>query len=368
MTNSKKGKSKMLVIDKFEEDSQAIKFCREFLGAKPEKRYIFGRNEYAKSIADLVEVSSFIDDFTEETDYLGKPIIKTEDIPDDALVVVAVALGRPLTVEHKLSDAGVRHLSYFAFYKYSELEIIPVTFWDKFEPDFTANEDKYRWVYGLLEDDESKRTFERIINFRLSGNLSYMSGFTDRQKEQYFEDFLGLNERDEVFVDVGGFDGFTSLEFIKLCPEYKGIYFFEPELKNMDVAKSRLSGYENINFLQKGLSNKEDTVRFSIGGSASVISDDGEVEIQVDALDNIVDSAVTFIKMDIEGGEGLAIDGARKTIEQSHPRLALCVYHKADDLWKIPEQVLSIRQDYRIYLRHYTEGVTETVMFFVPKK
>lgn len=368
MTNSEKGGPELLVINRFEEDSQAKKFCREFLDAKSEKRYIFGRNEYAESIAELVEVSAFIDDFTEEAEYLGKPVIKTEDIPDDALVVVAVSLGRPLTVEYKLSDAGVSHLNYFAFYKYSGLDIMPVTFWDKFEPDFLANEDKYRWVYGLLEDDESKRTYEKIINFRLSADLSYMSGFTDRQKEQYFEDFLGLNEKGEVFVDVGGFDGFTSLEFMKICPEYKGVYFFEPEKKNMDVARSRLSDHENIHFLQKGLSDKKDIVRFSIGGSASVISDDGEVEIEVDALDNMVDGAVSFIKMDIEGGEGLAIEGARKTIEQSHPRLALCVYHKADDMWKIAEQVLSIRSDYNIYLRHYTEGVTETVMFFVPNK
>lgn len=136
----------------------------------------------------------------------------------------------------------------------------------------------------------------------------------------------------------------------------------------MDIAKSRLSEYENIDFLQKGLSNKADTVRFSIGGSSSVISEDGEVEIKVDALDNMIDDTISFIKMDIEGAEGLAVDGARKTIAKSHPRLALCVYHKADDMWKIAEQVLSIRDDYKVYLRHYTEGVTETVMFFVPEK
>ncbi len=357
----------MLIINKFKEDVRAIDFCHKFLNAEPEKLCIFGRNEYAKSIADLVDVSFFIDDFTEEIEYLGKPIIKTEDVPLDALVVVAVTLGRPLTVENKLSDAGIRHLNYFTFYKYSGLSILPVTFWDAFEPDFRVNENKYRWVFELFEDEESKRVYEKIINFRLSGDLSYMSGFTDRQKEQYFEDFLGLNKKGEVFVDVGGFDGFTSLEFIKRYPEYQGIYFFEPEIKNMAVARSRLSSYENINYIPKGLSNKRETVRFSIGGSASVISEHGEVEINVDALDNVVDGNVSYIKMDIEGAEGLAIDGAKKVIAKSHPRLAICVYHKADDLWKIPEQVLSIRDDYKVYLRHYTEGVTESVMFFVPR-
>ena len=71
--------------------------------------------------------------------------------------------------------------------------------------------------------------------------------------------------------------------------------------------------------------------------------------------------------MDIEGAEGVAIDGAKNTIMKCHPRMAICVYHKADDLWKIPEQIFSIRDDYKIYLRHYTEGVDETVIFFIPK-
>jgi FkbM family methyltransferase len=366
MTRTQSNTTKRLVIDKFEEDAQAINYCQEFLDASPEQRYVFGRNEYAQSIADLVDVGFFIDDFTQESTYLDKPIIKTEDIPQDALVVVAVALGRPLTVATKLSAAEIRHISYFAFFRYSGLDLLPVTFWNTFEPDFNEHEDKYQWLFERFEDDESKHIYAKIINFRLSGDLAYMSGFTDRQAEQYFEDFLGLKEKNEVFVDVGGFDGFTSLEFIKRCPEYRGIYFFEPELKNMDIAKSRLSRYENINFLQQGLSNKKDTVRFSIGGSSSAISSDGEIEIKVDALDNMLDDTVTFIKMDIEGAEGMAIEGARQAIATSRPRLAICVYHKADDMWKIAEQVLSIRDDYKIYLRHYTEGVTETVMFFVP--
>jgi FkbM family methyltransferase len=365
MTQTQSDRAKRLVIDKFEEDAQAIKYSQEFLAAKPENRYVFGRNDCAKSIAGLVDVGFFIDDFTEETEYLGKQIIKTEAIPLDALVLGTVFL-RPLTVAKRLSDAGIRHLSYFAFHKYSGIDAIPVLFWDGFGPDIEANQDKYHWVFGLLEDDESRRIFEKIVNFRLSADLGYLSGFTERQAEQYFEDFLGLKEQNEVFVDVGGFDGYTSLEFIKKCPGYRCVYFFEPNLKNMEIAKSRLSECENINFLQKGLSNKKGTVRFSIGGSASAISADGEIEINVDALDDMIEDKVTFIKMDIEGAERLAIDGALQTIATSHPKLAICVYHRPDDMWKIADQVLSIREDYKIYLRHYTEGVLETVMFFVP--
>lgn len=358
----------MFTIDTIKDDSQAICFCRDFRNASPVIRGVFGRNEYANSIADKIEISFFIDDFTDEVEHLGKPVIKTQNIPTTALVVIAVTLGRPVTADKILSAANIRHLSYFSFYKYSGLSILPVTFWSSFEADFRVNIDKYQWVYSLLEDDVSKSIFEKLLNFRLSCDISYMFGFSDRQRDQYFEDFLQLKNDNEVFVDVGGFDGFTSLEFIRRCPGYKQIYFFEPEKENMKLAKSRLKDYKNITYISRGLSDRNQVVKFSIGGSASGIDADGDVEIVVDALDNLIDAEVSFIKMDIEGAETEAILGARKSILASHPILAICVYHKADDLWKIPELVLSIRNDYHVYLRHYTEGVTESVMFFVPKQ
>jgi len=223
-------------------------------------------------------------------------------------------------------------------------------------------------VGSLLNDEESKRIYRQLIKFRLSGDLSHMEGFKDRQREQYFEDFLKLEIKDEVFIDAGGFDGFTSLEFIKRCPDYRAIYIFEPEAENIQVIRDRLCNHRNVHLIQQGLSNKKETVRFSSKGTSSTISESGTIEISVDTLDQSVDDAVTYIKMDIEGAERFAIEGAKETILENHPRLAICVYHKADDLWKIPDQILSIRNDYDIFLRHYTEGVTETVMFFIPKE
>lgn len=124
--------------------------------------------------------------------------------------------------------------------------------------------------------------------------------------------------------------------------------------------------YNNIHYLSVGLSNKKQTLKFTMNKSASTISSDGDTSIKVDKLDNIIDSYVSFIKMDIEGAEQDAIEGAKKTIKKYHPRLAISAYHKADDIWKIPELILAIRSDYKIYLRHYTEGFTETVIFFIP--
>lgn len=358
----------MLHIETPEKNPKAINFCKKFIQQKETPRYVLGRNEYAQSIARHINLAGFIDDFTTDDRYLDKPVVKTDDLPENALVINAVVLGRPLTAASKLDSAGIQHLDYFSFYKYSGLPLKPVTFWKDFSKDFNNNKEKYYWIFNLLEDDESRKTFASLINFRLSGDLKHMKGFTIRPDEQYFEDFLSLKNDDESFADVGGYDGDTSLIFISHCPGFKSIYFFEPEEKNMTAAKERLSGYNNIDYFKTGLSNTRETIKFMTSGSNSQACSTGTETIEVDRLDSLLNENITFIKMDIEGAEIKALEGSRKTITAYHPRLAVCVYHKGDDFWKIPELILSFRQDYKIFLRHYTEGVDETVMYFIPGK
>jgi hypothetical protein len=88
--------------------------------------------------------------------------------------------------------------------------------------------------------------------------------------------------------------------------------------------------------------------------------------VDVRALDDCSLNNVSFMKMDIEGAELAALRGARKTIAKWKPRIAVCVYHQPDDFWTLPEETFSVHDDYQLYLRHYTEGVVESVMFFVP--
>ena len=135
----------------------------------------------------------------------------------------------------------------------------------------------------------------------------------------------------------------------------------------MAKAKANLKDHDNIEYCQVAAS-KKGILYFSSNDSASKVSNDGNIEIHAETIDSQIHSNVTFIKMDIEGSESAAIKGAEQTILKYHPRLAICVYHKGGDYIDIPRQVLAIRDDYDLYIRHYTEGVTETVMFFIPRK
>jgi FkbM family methyltransferase len=374
MGKIKKLRIKMLSVKKFQINEKESLISDMFFDDNcKNKKYIMGisKDGFAEELSQLVNVDGFVDDFINQATYLDKPIMKTMDIDKESVIVICSTV-RTRTAYTKLKQNGFLNIIHYpALYKYkNSTKNMNIKLIDQFEQDFIINQKKYELLYTILKDSISKMVFEKLINYRLTCNLDYMSDFKLDMKGQYFEDFLNL-QNDEVFVDIGGYDGQTSVEFIKHCPLYKSIYLFEPFQENLILAKVNLSNFKNVHLIPKGLSDKKTTLKFDVNSfakSASCISEHGSTEIEVDTLDSLVNEKVTFIKMDIEGAEALAIEGMKNHILNDYPKMAISVYHKVDDLWKIPEQVLAIRDDYDIYIRHYTEGTDETVMFFIPQK
>jgi hypothetical protein len=64
--------------------------------------------------------------------------------------------------------------------------------------------------------------------------------------------------------------------------------------------------------------------------------------------------------MDVEGAELAAIDGAGYTIRTYKPKLAISVYHKKEDLITIPQKILSLVPDYKLYLRIHLPFTSES--------
>lgn len=334
-------------------------------------KYILGRTPFSKvAHARLksagVTIAAYIDEINKVETFDGLPVIsRLSDLPAGAIVLTGVVHGLPYTVMKKLDRAGILNIDFFALVGYGVLGLT-IPYWEAFHDSYRKDKAAYDWLYSRMTDETSKTVLSKLLDFRLNYNLKAMDGFVLNIGGEYFEPFLRLKEYGETFCDVGGCEGETSLEFIKRCPNYEKIYYFEPEPGQMAVSKNNLHGYEGITFCECAAYDKKCTLRFSPFGSASMITNEGIVEVQADCIDNIVDSPVTFIKMDIEGSEAKAITGAKETILKWHPRLAICVYHKGADFIEIPRLVLSIRNDYDIYMRHYTEGINESVMFFIP--
>jgi len=330
-------------------------------------KYVLGCNGFSESVARAVPVTAYVDDFTPETSFKDKPVVRLDALPQESVVVSCAVAMRPLTALRRLQTVGVRWvLDYFTLSRLQP-ELFPApTYLEGSREDILQNLPHYERLYQRLADEPSRLALRNVTSFRATRELEHMRGFTLATDHQYFEDFLNLGEG-EVFVDGGGFDGQTSLKFHARCPRHQRIHFFEPSPEMLVVARRNLRDVPRVEFIQKGLFHRASRVRFDAsGGTGSCICETGGLEIEVTSLDEAVAEPVSFIKLDVEGAEYDALQGANGHIARHHPKLAVCVYHRQDDFWRIPELVLRLYPAYQVFFRHYTEGILESVMFFIP--
>ncbi|MBD5462861.1 MAG: FkbM family methyltransferase [Lachnospiraceae bacterium] len=189
--------------------------------------------------------------------------------------------------------------------------------------------------------------------------------------KQYFDLPYLTYEENEIFVDGGSCDGMSSVRFVEQCKgKYGKIYCFEPDEKNIEKLKRNFASrdIDNYEIIGKGLWDESKELSFAANGTAnSHIAGEEEnnvVKVEVMSLDEMLNGRpVSFVKMDIEGAEYKALEGARDTIARYKPKLAICVYHKAEDIWELPRLILEMRSDYNLYFRHYSDSTTETVLY-----
>jgi len=189
--------------------------------------------------------------------------------------------------------------------------------------------------------------------------------------EQYFGPEFMKPKSNEVYVDLGCYNGDTIEGFVKFSKgSYKKIYGFEPHPDNYRKTQESVdsSGYKNVNLVNKGAWSRTCTLAFGRNsGSDAALHKDGSIKIPVTTVDEVAGGdAVTFIKMDVEGAELEALKGSARTIAKYAPKLAVCVYHKPQDILEIPLYINSLHSGYRFYLRHHTSSSLETVLYAVP--
>jgi FkbM family methyltransferase len=176
------------------------------------------------------------------------------------------------------------------------------------------------------------------------------------------------------FVDCGAFVGDTLSDVAALEVGVDAVYAFEPDVSNF----GRLARYGSEFAAATGarvalwpcaVAGASGVVRFhSEGGETGHLASDGEGVVTAVALDDALPSVpVTDLKMDIEGAELDALRGAERTIRRTRPRLAICVYHRAEHLWEIPLFVRDLDLGYDFYLRSHGHYGFDVVMYAVPR-
>jgi len=230
---------------------------------------------------------------------------------------------------------------------------------------FERNMKKYMECYQLLEDGFSRKVYrERIKKVCIMGCIADV---VSDYRDMYFDEKIVLSEN-EVFVDCGGYDGNTSVEFIKRCGgRYKKIVIFEPELCKKEAIKEKMSG-EDYELHMKGVWSESTKLYFdALGTDGSHVSDaEGGYVIETVRLDDAVyDLKPTYIKMDIEGSEQEALKGCGRILKDYKPKLAVCLYHKPSDLFEIPRIVKKLNPNYRLFVRQYSDSRFETVLYAI---
>ena len=241
----------------------------------------------------------------------------------------------------------------------------------------SKNSEEINSLHNKLFDDFSKKTLENVLKGRVSGELSYFrSVFTPKQ---YFCDGLIKLTEQEVILDVGASYGDTLKDIIKYTNNcFKKVYCFEPDercLNELVKTKEELN-LENVVIINKGAWNKSETLTFSSdlnGVSSKIVENQIEIcknskdvyNIETVCIDEIIDEKVTFIKMDIEGAELKALQGAKRVICEHKPKLAICVYHRNEDLLEISKYLAALVPEYKLYLRHHGINGTDTVLYAI---
>lgn len=348
------------------ENKKDKELSKLFINSKNIKKYILGINKLGKSVLKHLEVDGVIDDFTRKQTSRKKSILNIKDIEKENSIILVTASGSPLEVKNYLDTNGYTHFSYLSFLRYSKLELAPPPFILDFEKDFLENKKEYEKTYELLEDEKSKEIFTKVLNFKMSFDFDFMKGFTNNHSEQYFDKDIIPNIKNINFLDGGAYVGDTLPQIIENFPDFNKIYCVEPNELHINIAKRDFPNLKNVEFINCGL-GKEKTYGEDTAKNQQQASHDYQA-LNIDTIDNLIKEKIDFIKLDIEGAEQDAIIGAKETIKKHHPILAICIYHKAEDWYKVPQLVLDIKKEYKVYLRHYMEGIFETVMYFIPNK
>lgn len=286
------------------------------------------------------------DEFVRGQSFLGHRVLKYSDVKKmygSFTVVLAFATHIDSVIEN-IKNISLEQKVY--------APDIPVAGGGLFGTEYVKeNEKKFDFVYDHLADDESRRVFRSIIDFKISGKIKYLLN-TFCSKNEIYGDILKLSG-EETIADLGAYDGDTIKEFTSFTNgAYRHIYALEPDEKNYKKLVKNTESMKDITLYNLGAWDKKDTLFFDKkAGRNSKLSSSG-TPVQVSDIDSLISAPVSLIKMDIEGSEAHAIDGARNIIKKYAPKLYICAYHRNEDMFALPLKILDIRDDYKIFFRH----------------
>jgi len=320
--------------------------------------FVLGRNNESLAVSKKLDIKGIVDDFCEDEFNGIKRFMSLQLKKNDVIINCSSSISPISSINHFKSIGINTILNYSELVTEYDLPLQEFVSQTKFA--FENQKEVFKQFRNDLFDYESLTTFDSVLNFRLSGDISKMFKYSVNVKTQYLEDFVDFNNK--VFLDIGGFDGDTTELFFNNT-NISSSHIFEPSKINLQNAKNRLKDFDSVTYHNFGLSNKSQSLRFSDGqGSSSKISNSGDL-IEFRSLDSLNLSNVGILKIDVEGHDLQVLKGAYNTLIKHKPLIMVAIYHSGNDFIDIYKYLKTIGIYNKFYLRHYTEGWSETILF-----
>jgi len=358
------------------EKNLAQDFAQNAQERYPQGIYLYGAGSVMRNAVRFMENShvkvNAILDSNKEGEYRGIPIIRFSEFlkssPDTNSCFVISAPSARKAISEMLSRYFPKE-NILAFEIDVYLDFIPDV--DLYREYLLGHWSALGQFYDCLSDSKSRDTFVSVIKGRIAGDLSYYSACYD--PVQYYTPDIVRFKPGEVMVELGANNGETLLEFIQRCPQFKSAWCFEPGTSCQTQLKEIQSSYDGkIHIVPRAAWDSQTVLKFSDEKESLFghVSENGgepvSYLVETAVVDDIVSEPITYMKMDIEGAELRALHGAQRQIQENHPTLAVCVYHRWEDFLEIWSYLKELAPEYRFYLRHHLEASgTEIVLYAI---
>lgn len=327
----------------------------EFLQRSEKPIVMYGMGNGADKMLEILDMYNVkvadiyaSDEFVRGHSFRGYKVLKYSDVCekyDDFVIVMSFAVHDEKTMARIKMQS--REHTFLA-------PDMPVAGERLFTREFVLeNEEKFDKVYSLLQDEKSRQTYIDIINFKISGKVEYLFA-SQTPKSEVYENII-LPVEGDIFMDLGAYDGDTVTEFAEFSKnKYKKIIAVEPDAKNFKKLIKNTGDMQNMETYNVGAWSEDAQIEFSSkAGRNSKVSKQG-IPIPVRSVDSILNGdRITILKMDIEGSELKALEGARETIKNHTPRLYICAYHRTEDMIDLPLFINEVNPEYKFYFRHH---------------
>ena len=346
--------------------------------------YIFGDGVYGKFLCQALEqlgygkqIKAFIINVSSDNSSLfGFPVLNVSNVAFDNkndIVVVGVQNSDKVIEYLRNSNISFIEADYdCSFFQdnlmYSVYKCIKVSSISdmvgkirSFYDNALGNEEE---ILSLYEEDLSKSIIRNRLEFYKSGNIKYIDAIPVNYNQYFQSEYYKIHDK-EVYVDCGAFDGDSIKSFYNFTNgEYERVIGIEPDKISFCKLEENTKHYHDIELFNCATGKEESEIKFdSKGVLGSAVSEFGEI-VEVKKIDDLLkDQKVTLIKMDIEGAELDTLMGAQTVIKRYKPKLAVCIYHKIDDIIKIPRYLKELVPEYKFKVRQHSKSMLETVLY-----